>query len=115
MTMRCSRCDVAHDDTSRCPTDLEYERGYRAGFDRGSKESLQLLPDERRAVTELEKHLSAAECGNVALRAKLAAAEARESTLRGLLREACGSAYDQCLYVDKDWYKRAKAALERKP
>jgi len=32
------------------------------------------------------------------------------STLRGLLREAVVSAYDQCLYVD-NWYKRAKEAL----
>lgn len=77
MTMRCSRCDIAHEETSRCPTELEFERGYRAGFYKGSKESLQLLSDERRAVTELEKHLSAAECGNVALRATLTTLTAR--------------------------------------
>lgn len=71
MTMRCSRCDIAHEETSRCPTDLEYERGYRAGLDQA-----------KITIAEREKHLSAAECSNVSLRQRLAAAEAAAVTAR---------------------------------
>lgn len=39
MTQRCSFCDIAHAETDgRCPTDLEYERGYRNGMNQKSKE-----------------------------------------------------------------------------
>lgn len=51
MTQRCSLCDIAHDETDgRCPTDLEYERGYRNGMNQKAKE-----------LAPLEQRLAAAE------------------------------------------------------
>lgn len=38
MTQRCRICDIAHEETSRCPTDMEYERGYRSGMNQKAKE-----------------------------------------------------------------------------
>lgn len=71
--------------------------------------------DER--IAELEQRLAAAEAaieqkdrvvGEYAFSERGLASQLTEC--RRLLREACGSCYDQCLYVDKDWYKAARAA-----
>lgn len=54
MTHRCEQCDGLHDpELSRCPIDLEYERGYRSGYKQGVRDSqakierLQLMNDDK--------------------------------------------------------------------
>lgn len=65
MTHRCEQCDGLHDpELSRCPIDLEYERGYRSGYKQGVRDSqakierLQLMNDDK--FRHLEAYRAAA-------------------------------------------------------
>jgi septal ring factor EnvC (AmiA/AmiB activator) len=106
MTQRCSFCDIAHDETdSRCPTDLEYERGYRNGINQKAKElepiKRQLeaaYAHERQTHEQLGAILgtddSLEECAK-RMQAKLAAAEARCAEQDAQLRRGVAHAEER--------------------
>jgi chromosome segregation ATPase len=122
MTQRCSFCDIAHDETdSRCPTDLEYERGYRNGINQKAKElepiKRQLeaaYAHERQTHEQLGAILgtddSLEECAK-RMQAKLAAAEARCAEQDAQLRRGVAHAEERVDLLQR--LAAAEADIER--